>query len=96
MAKRSKPAPTPVPQTREEFEALAVELGEGMRMLATLAAQAADAIARIKLNQKSASAQVEKRLDVLWDAVAAYAAAHRSELLPPGRKSASIAAGVIG
>lgn len=96
MAKKSRKALAPVPQSRAEFEAAAVELGEGMRALAKIAADAADAIARIKLGQKQKSAELEDRLTALWDAISAYATAHRTELLPPGRKSVAIAAGVIG
>jgi len=96
MAKKTKPAPAPVPQTREQFETLAVQLAEGMRLLAYASARAANEIARVKLDLKNDTAALAKRLDMQWDALAAYATAHRTELLPADRKSVAIAAGVIG
>lgn len=96
MARKSKPALTPVPQTREEFETLAVQLGEGMRELAAAAESTATAITKLKLALKLETTALEKRLATQFDAVAAYATAHRAELLPPDRKSVTIAAGVIG
>jgi phage host-nuclease inhibitor protein Gam len=96
MARKSKPAPTPVPQTRQEFETLAVQLGEGMRALGAAADGASNEIARVKLALKNDTAELEKRIEAQWEALAAYATAHRAELLPDNRKSVSIAAGIIG
>jgi len=79
-----------------EFETLAAELGDGMRKLAAASAACAAEIVRLKLQLKTDTAELEKRLGAVWDAVAAYATDHRAELLKPGRKSAAIAAGVIG
>jgi phage host-nuclease inhibitor protein Gam len=96
MAKTVKAPAIPVPQTREQFEALAVELATTMREIARINSNAADRVARVKLDAKEATAALGKREDVLWLALQAYAGAHRSELLTADRKSVAIAAGTIG
>ncbi|HVJ53478.1 MAG TPA: host-nuclease inhibitor Gam family protein [Aliidongia sp.] len=95
MSRIKRPA-VPVPQSRDEFEALAVRLAETKRKIERIADEAADAIAQTKLKAKQAAAESMKEAEALWSAVAAFAEAHRAELLPKDRKSVAIAAGVIG
>ena len=96
MAPRIKTPAVPVPQTRVEFEEQAVRLGEISREIDGIAAVGATKIADIKLSTKKATDVLTKTAKALWGAISAYAEAHRSELLPKDRKSASIAAGTIG
>jgi phage host-nuclease inhibitor protein Gam len=95
MAKIKKIA-VPVPQTRHDFDALAVELGENMRAIEAIKLRTADEMARVKLSGAVAIEALEARKKSLWGAVAAYAEAHRDELLSSGRKSVTIPAGIIG
>lgn len=96
MAPRIKAPAIPVPQTEVEFEELAVRLGEVSREMDGIASAGAIRITEIKLSTKKALDLLSKEAKSLWGVISAYAEAHRSGLLPKGRKSKSISAGTIG
>ncbi|EGY01090.1 prophage host-nuclease inhibitor protein [Nitrospirillum viridazoti Y2] len=96
MTRRLKTPAVPVPQTRASFESLATDLGAMIRKAERIESLAADQVAQIKLKAKQDTAELEKRITASFTALAAYAEANRSDLVPEGRKSVTIAAGVIG
>lgn len=91
-----KAAAVPLPQSREEFEALAERLGGILRRVERMNSEVADQMAALKLGLRQRSAEEIRMINSMWAALSAYAEGHRTELLPPGRKSVSLAAGVLG
>lgn len=96
MAKKSPRLVVVTPKSRADAEALAASLGERLRRIERAKLDAADAIAKIKDALSKATAEDTGAFKVELYALADWARANRSEILPPNRKSVSLPAGVIG
>jgi len=85
-----------VPQTLDEAERLATDLGEEMRVLERHNSRVASEVAAIMAKGKEISAPTGKSIDAKFKALSAFCQAHKAEILPKDRKSLNIAAGMIG
>jgi phage host-nuclease inhibitor protein Gam len=95
MAKKPRIV-VPVPKDRLEAEALAQALGERQRRIERAKLDAADQIARIKegVARQVADDQAAGKAELA--VLAGWCFANRDELLPKGRKSVAISAGMVG
>jgi phage host-nuclease inhibitor protein Gam len=96
MAARLKAPAQAVPQTLDEAEKLATELGEEMRVLERHTSRVSSEVALITAKGKEISAPIGKSIDAKFKALSAFCQAHKAEILPKDRKSLNIAAGMIG
>lgn len=85
-----------IPATRDAAEQLAATLGERMRRIARLKADAEDAIARRKLQLKTETAEDEAAIRTEIIALATWFRSNADTLLSGDRKSVALAAGTVG
>jgi phage host-nuclease inhibitor protein Gam len=96
MVAVKKKAPIAVPQSYASANALLEQLGETDREIVRTDARLAKAVARITARIELTAKPLLERKAMLVAQIAAYAEAHRDELLEGDRKSHDMPAGRIG
>jgi phage host-nuclease inhibitor protein Gam len=96
VAPRLKAPPQVVPQTLDEAQLLAADIGASLREIDVIEIALAAEIVKLKLSAKHNTAPIATIVKAKFNALASFAQAHRDDILPPDRKSLAIAAGVIG
>jgi len=94
--KKLKAPATPVPQTREQADALIGEIGAAQRSIDEIAARLEEDIARLKQLAAAAAAPYAARIEAHFAAVTAWASANKDALLEGKRRSVELPQGVIG
>ena len=96
MAPRLKAPPQVVPQTLDEAQLLAADIGASLREIDVIEIALAADMVKLKLDAKQKTAPIAMIVKAKFNALASFAQAHRDDILPHDRKSLAIAAGVIG
>lgn len=96
-AARKKAPAIAVPQTDAEADALLKEYGEISNKIAHKQAEMDELLARAKVACELAAKPLQERLNVIFEQLQAWAAAHRNRLTEDGKsKSVQMPAGKIG
>lgn len=96
MAKqRIKAKAVKVPQSREEASERVAEIGILQRKVAELEVEMNAELARVKKAHEDAAAPSNQAIEAKFEAVHAWAAAHREELCPGRKKTVKLTSGEI-
>ncbi len=85
-----------VPKDRGAADALLGDIGQLKRELEKIDLDLTEVVANARAAASERAKPLAAELKAKVAALAAYAEAHRAELLPPGRRSVSLSQGVIG
>jgi phage host-nuclease inhibitor protein Gam len=93
---RIKAPELPVPATLAEAEALLLRMGGRQREVAAIEGRMNERLAAVKAEFEQIAAPITEQIEADFQALQAWAEAHRATLLERERKSAKLATGELG